>query len=245
MNVFIYDYFVNEKRYNRDIIKLETRMTDLGLNGRIYRVGVNQNIGNLIAGEIDRTAKTIILVGDDSTFSRSLDAIAEKKIPAAIIPIGKTNQIARSLGVSNVEEACNILASRRMEIIDLGQANGSLFINKASISTDKTSINIDSDYSIEVGGEGSINVINLPIEEDNHLFRHSPNDSRMELVIATKEGSAFKKQDSLTLLPFNNITVTNDNNTLILDGSKTIKCPVEIKISNKKLNMIVGKGRMF
>jgi len=35
MHVYVYDSFLNQKKYDRILARLETRITDLGLNGKI------------------------------------------------------------------------------------------------------------------------------------------------------------------------------------------------------------------
>ncbi len=34
MHVYVYDSFLNQKKYDRILARLETRITDLGLNGK-------------------------------------------------------------------------------------------------------------------------------------------------------------------------------------------------------------------
>ena len=38
MHVYIYDSFLNHKKFEKIIARIETRVTDLGLNGKINRL---------------------------------------------------------------------------------------------------------------------------------------------------------------------------------------------------------------
>lgn len=246
MHVYIYDYFVTQAKYSRLTAKLETRITDLGLNGKICRVGLMQSIGSVIENEIDRGVKTIIIVGNDSSIHKALNYVADKKIPLGIIPVGDNNYLANALGIKNTDSACDILASRRIESIDLGLANNNHFLNKASINTSGTTIENEAGYSIEIGGQGSINIVNLPISSDDISKINSfPNDDKLELVINIKEKGIFSKNNEQTILPFNRINLLNKQSPVTLDSCATINCPVQILLSNKKINVIVGKERNF
>jgi len=62
MNVYIYDDFLNKSKYNRAINRLEIKLTDLGLNGKIVRLGAIKNIHDAVEGEIKNGAKPLLLL---------------------------------------------------------------------------------------------------------------------------------------------------------------------------------------
>ena len=101
MHVYIYDDYVNEKKYNNSLAHIETRITDLGLNGKIIRLGVMKNALEAITNEIKRGAKTIIAVGNDKTINKIINAIInyeisnqiENNTPLGIIPVGEKNNL--------------------------------------------------------------------------------------------------------------------------------------------------------
>src|SRR3989339_363418 len=97
MNIYIYDSYVGHKKYQSKIAKIETRITDLGLNGKIIRLGVMSSIYNSIEGEVQKGAKNIIIVGNNNLFAQAINSVAKLKslhttvgdIPLGLIPIGK------------------------------------------------------------------------------------------------------------------------------------------------------------
>ena len=124
MNIFIYDSFLNQKKYDRLLARVETRITDLGLNGKISRLSPTRNVSETITNELKRGAKTIIAVGNNKTINQIINSLAGSQAPLGIIPIGEdNNDIAKSLGIESIEAACDILSARLLVKIDLGLAN--------------------------------------------------------------------------------------------------------------------------
>lgn len=261
MHVYIYDSFLNKKRYDNVLARVETRLTDLGLNGKIARLGPMKNIRSIVENELKRGAKTIVAVGNDQTVSQVINAMSgaeqikmpKSSAPLGIIPIGKNNNyIASSLGIEFEELACDILAARRIEKLDLCLANNNFFISNATITSDGTILEIDKTYSIEITGRGEINIINLPAGDKNlpAKAKSSPHDGIFELFIKTKTKGGFFKINAgavgESIFSLKKLTILNNKNyPAILDGVLEAATPVEISILKQKLNVIVGKERSF
>ena len=58
MHVYIYDSFLGHKKFDNTLARIETRLTDLGLNGKISRMGAMKNIQSTVSNELKRGAKT-------------------------------------------------------------------------------------------------------------------------------------------------------------------------------------------
>jgi diacylglycerol kinase family enzyme len=269
MHVYIYDSFLNHKKYDGVLARIETRLTDLGLNGKIARMGAMKNIQSAVENELKRGAKTIIAVGDDQTVNQVIGAMAKfnqtgslslgekntirQSVPLGIIPIGKDNHfIAESLGVSREEEACDILSGRRIEKLDLGQANDSFFLSSASITNGGTVIEMDKTYSIEILDEGEVNVVNLATSRKPKPanVKFNPQDGTLELFIRTEKKRGFLKfagaETGESIFSLKKLTIHNNKNRpLILDGSLEVPTPARINAIKQKLNVIVGKNRNF
>ncbi len=249
MNIFIYDSFLSEKKYSNTLSKIETRITDLGLNGKIIRLSLLKNIIGSIDNEIKRGAKTLIAVGNNHTLNKVLNSLCVSnhpdalKIPIFIIPVGKeNNEISQNLGISNFLNACEILSSRRVEELNTVTANSSYFLSEANINTIGTKVEIDKNYTIEIIEQGSIIINNLNLNKkelpDNTICL--PNDDKIELFIKSKKDKKIK-----SVFAFDKIIIENKNKNLILDKSAEIKAPVIVKLSEKKIKLIVGKDRAF
>ena len=249
MHVYIYDSFLNQKKYEKIIARVETRITDLGLNGKINRLGPMKNINDLISTELSRGAKTITAVGNDETVCRAINSMAGSEVPLGIIPISKKkNLIAASLGIGEEEEACDVLSARRIIKMDLGMANNLYFLANASIDNKGTKIEINKNYSIEIMESGEVGIVNLKTEDKRlpENIKSNPQDGMLELFIKTKQAKGFlKKLTGQSIFPFKHLTIINEQRPVVLDGAIEVKTPVEISVAKHALNVIVGKERGF
>jgi len=244
MHVYIYDEYLNKTKYNRAINRLEIRLTDLGLNGKIIRLGGIKNIKGTIQNEIKLGAKTIIAVGNNQTVNKIIGAIIDteiygdfqKKTLLGLVPIGDDNSIAASFGIKNIDEACNILLARRVEKIDLGLVGNYYFLNQASIQSLGTTIEID-DYSLEMMERGEVRIINL-LSDQKETIKSNPHDGKLDILIRTR-----RRDESL--ITVKNLKVSNPQEKLIVDGVVEINTPVQVGIMKDKVSVIVGKDRLF
>lgn len=249
MNIFVYDSFLNQKKYDRLLARVETRITDLGLNGKISRLSATRNVQETITSELKRGAKTIIAVGDNKTVNQIINSLAGSQVPLGIIPIGdNNNSIAKSLGIESVETACDILSSRLLIKLDLGLASQTYFLSNISINNQGTVIDMNKNYTIETAEKGLIYVFNL-IGDQIKLppnVKFFPDDGLLELVVNTYETkNFFTRHDHQSIFKIKKITIHNLKHQLILDGSIPIAAPAEITVVKKHLNVIVGKNRKF
>lgn len=259
MHIYIYDTYVNQKKYDSTTARIETRITDLGLNGKIIRRGIMSSVYDSILNEIKKGATTIIAVGNNDLLSEAINSLAKiaslnilnKGVPLGFIPVGKkNNSIAEYLGIEFEENACDTLSARRIETLDLGLANNNFFLFYATIPTNNTSIEIDEDYSIEIKQSGEVYIVNMPIGLNlPSEVKANAKDQILELFIKTKQNKKFlpisSDKSSQSIFPFKKLRIINKKLPVIIDNSLEIKTPVDINIAREKINLIVGKNRNF
>lgn len=247
MNIYIYDDYLNKSKYSRVLNRVEIRLTDLGLNGKIIRLGTIKNIKDILQNEIKNGAKTIIAVGNNQTVNKIIGSVIDnelygffqKNILFSIIPIGADNSIAESLGIKKEEEACNILLARRVKKIDIGIVNNYYFLNKATIPCQGTLLEIDGKYTIETVEKGEISIFNLKSSaNDDKNLKINPIDGKLDIYIKNRN-------QNKTFISVKKLKITNPNYPLVLDGIIEIKTPADISIVTGKLNVVVGKDRSF
>lgn len=246
MNIYIYDDFLNKSKFNRVLNRVEIRLTDLGLNGKIIRLGSIKNVRDVIQNEIKNGAKTIVAVGNNQTVNKIIGSIIDnelygffqKNILFSIIPIGDDNSIANSLGIKKEEEACNTLLARRVKKIDIGLVNNYYFLNKAVIEGQNTILEID-DYILESQERGLISIYNLKSsQDDDKNLKINPIDGKLDIYIKNKN-------KDFSFFSSKKLKISSKKNSLILDDVVEIKTPAEISVIPGKLNVIVGKDRSF
>jgi diacylglycerol kinase family enzyme len=244
MHVYIYDEYLNKAKYNRAINRLEIRLTDLGLNGKIIRLGGIKNIKGTIQNEIKLGAKTIIAVGNNQTINKIIGAIIDTEIYSdfqkltllGLVPVGDDNSIASSFGIKNIDDACNILLARRVEKIDLGLVGNYYFLNQATIQSAGTTLQID-DYSLEIVEKGEVRIINL-LSDQAEKIKSNPHDGKLDILIRTR------RHDE-SIITVKKLKVTNPQEKLLIDGVFEVTTPTEVSIMKDMVNVIVGKDRMF
>ncbi len=245
MNVYIYDDFLNKTRYRRILTKIEIRLTDLGLNGKIIRLGTIKNVREVIQAEVKNGAKNIIAVGNNETVNKVVSALVsnkaydlfQKEILFSIIPIGDNNSIADSLGINKGEESCNIILARRVETIDIAWAGKNIFLNKAELVTTFAEVEIDNAYQLEIKKNVLLQIININNNKNiPYLEKINPKDQLLNISI--------NKGKDETFIATNNIKIKGSGE-LLLDSCISEPIPIEIGLLKQKINIIVGKNRSF
>lgn len=246
MNIYIYDNFLTKNKYKRTLNRVEIRLTDLGLNGKIIRLGLIKNVKEFIQSEIKNGARNITAVGNNLTVNKIINAILtdnaydffKKDLLFSIIPIGDNNSIANSFGISKAEEACDIILARRKKEIDVGIAKESLFLNKLDLNSVNLEIDINNEFKLKALKQVKLSILNI---NSNKKFPYSekisPCDRRLDLLI---EG----KKNDLSFISSSIFNISGEGEA-ILDDSLKIKAPFKVGLFEKKLNIIVGKNRSF
>ncbi|NCD00646.1 hypothetical protein EOL94_00945 [bacterium] len=248
MNLYLYDDFLNKGKYQKTISKIETRITDLGLTGKIIRLNNLKNIDKIIQEEVKKGARTIIPVGNDKTFTKALKAITReelnyffKDIILSFIPIEKS-EIGLSLGIKNFSDACNLLLARRIEEIELARVNKLYFLTVSKIENSNKKITINSSYSIELLKNSSAYIVNIPNQKLYNKIANISQNNEKDLFLY------IENKNSYSFFPFKKISISKEDgksSEIIIDYGIKEKLPINISISNKKIKLIVGKNRLF
>lgn len=245
-NVYIYDHSLASKKYQKSLEKLETRLTDLGLSGKIYRLAPMTRVQEIIRDELKKSAKTIVVVGGDQLITKVAGLMAGNQVPLGVIPIGETTICANALGIDS-ENACRVLAARRIICMDLGRVNsGEIFLSQLSLSAKNLKIKIDDQITASVEGNTNIQIANvLP---DNYGYKGlivSPEDGRLNAYIFKIESGIFKKDISQSSIACKRLEILSGPYSAILDGSLEVKGIKEVTIFPQAISVIVGKERGF
>lgn len=111
--------------------------------GMILEVAVSPAPGEaarLAAGAVDDGHTTIVAVGGDGTANEVANGMIGSPAALALYPIGSGNDLARSLGYPRGRAKRHlarwIATQARRRTIDVGEANGRIFLNVAGIGID-------------------------------------------------------------------------------------------------------------
>lgn len=103
---------------------------------RVERTASAQHAVDLALRAADLGEMPVVMSGD-GLIGVVGGALAGGDVPIGIIPAGRGNDLARALGIpSDPGGAVEVLAARRVRVIDVGEANGRRFLSIASVGFD-------------------------------------------------------------------------------------------------------------
>lgn len=263
MYYYIYDQFLSQKKYDKVLTQIESKITDLGIKDRIIKMSILKSVKELVTDAIRKGAKTIIAVGNDQTINQVVNLTANQDVVVGIIPIDSNNAIANFLGISDSLEACEIISARKVETINLGEINNEYFINSIKICENNLTLECDNAFTLSLTNKNDVISIYNFFSKVNANFNSqkffNPKDNFLEVVVEAKANASVsnflqnllkteKKQTPESIFRVKKINIKNPpskSGSVLVDNFKIFKTPLNIKISDKKLKIIVGKERKF
>lgn len=247
MYYYVYDEFVQDAKYDKLRAAIETRMTDLGIAGKIARLALFRDAGELIRDEVKRGATTIIAVGNDETLQKVIDPAASAGASIGIIPVGSGKQtIASMLGIPAGEAACEVLAARQIEAIDVGLVNKRYFLHEAHIPmSEDLEIICDESYRLSARS-GKIELRNLAFGDDI-VPPGNPIDGKIDFVKRfSKKGWFSKKEEAATWIPMKKLSIRSEHPiSMTIDGGVFEARELHISVVPGAMQLITGKDRIF
>lgn len=243
--LYVYDEFVQGQRYERELALIETRLTDLGIAGKIARLALFRDAGELIRDEVRRGAMTVVAVGNDQTLRKVIDAVADPAIVIAIIPLGQGNRIAEILGVPNGVAACDVLSARLVEDLDTGSVNGMRFLHAVTAEGVRPSCRCEGNFTLSPVRNSTLEIRNLAHSDD--LGAANPTDGKLEFVMRTPRRSwLLKRGDAITFIPFVHLQLSSQESmTLTIDGEEIKGQEFDIRVLPKQMRIVTGKDRKY
>jgi YegS/Rv2252/BmrU family lipid kinase len=157
----MYYYIINPAsgggKINKVQDKLKDRLKELGIAGEFAKSTGPGDVARLTKMAIGRGYKTIVAVGGDGTINEIINAVGDSGVALGIIPMGSSNELANMLGITDWPIACNILAARKVEDVDLGLINDKLFVTAASIGFDNVLFDLKRNQTTGAFGNFAFN----------------------------------------------------------------------------------------
>lgn len=254
MYLYIYDSFLSDKKFERVISSVETRLTDLGISGKIGRLTAFTNARGLIRDEVKRGVQTVVVVGNDETVAKVIEGIDDAPVTLGIIPVGAPLSIARALGIPEGVDACDVLSRRVAQKIDLGMINGRLFLSEVRIPFGNMTIVADGMYRITAfEQESEIVVSNLSTSEIDGADPSSgnPRDGLLDTVISPKAAGFFSRMRRgaelfPSIIPLRKLSISSEEPISVLtDGRICTHQSISIEVVPERLRVITGRERAF
>jgi diacylglycerol kinase family enzyme len=244
MYCYLYDELIHDnKKYEKEVLRIENRLTDLGITGKTSRLALFRNAEEMIRDEVDRGVSTVVILGNDDTVKKILNVLVESDVVLGLIPIGPNNELAKLLGVPEGLDACDVLSARRVEEIDVGTINNRRFLTGVSISDFKAELMCnEGKYRIAPTTKSKLLIRNLDEYSD-------PCDGMLsaEMESVVKKGVLFKRNIlKKSILPFKSLAIRSDRPiTVLVDGDEMEGTRFDVGIEPNVLKVITGKERVF
>jgi diacylglycerol kinase family enzyme len=122
---------------------LERKVSDEEIAAAFAAQGASAEIRSVPAPELCQAARAaageggvdiVALAGGDGTINAGAAALADTGHTLGILPLGTLNHFARDLGIpQDLEGAVRTMVCGRVREVDVGEANGRVFVNNSSI----------------------------------------------------------------------------------------------------------------
>ncbi len=245
MYSYFYDAFLQDRKYERDLALLETRLTDLGIMGKITRLALFRDSLEVIRDEIDEGAQTLVAVGDDKTFRQAIEAVGDTRTVLGYLPVGNKSVLADLLGVPTGVAACDILSARLVQDIDVGEVNGRRFLHALQCEASDAVVSFEDAYTTTIAGKASLEIRNLAFPDDAGVT--DPTDGKLTLIVRQSQFSLFGSKAHVSKLPFKRAHLFTDRHVnMFIDGGEKIQArEFEIRVIPSRLRLVTGKERKF
>lgn len=235
MYTYIYSAFLQKKNYARKIESIETRLGIFGITGETRRLSHFLTLDSVITDVLKRKNPTVVVVGDDRTLFDVINKIVGRPVPLGFIPM-KPGFYGELLGIPEGEPACEVLAARRIEALDVGRIDRHYFLESAAGTVSEGLTLRGGEFFLKPRKRAEVSFANIGFG--------NPSDGVFETVVFTRPffGKAWTIE---AMVPMRGCVIEGGAMRLLLDRQRTVNEVTRIVLESKALAMIVGKERKF
>lgn len=266
MYAYFIDDWTGQRKYLREVDGLDLRLTQNGLAGRKIKLNRLHDLDSSVRDLAANGVRAFVAVGNDNTANRLINSLlkladagelAARKYWFAILPIGASQQIAKSFGCDNLANAVQAIKNRQTKLIDLGLLNKRHYFVTAATFYGRSSVGFLSYTVSSLRAEYEVSLCNVNIFGDRIKFGSrnffNISDGSLEAVItypALKKGfwpsgrAAGDKQDFIveSIFPFKRLNILSPAKIIkvLADADKEFSTPVMVEVAPARLEVIVG-----
>lgn len=113
--------------------KIRNKLDDLGIRGEWTHTTGPGEATKMAKDAVAKGHTTIVAVGGDDTVNEVMNGILNEKVAIGIIPTGNNNRLASQFGIESWQQACSVLAARRLSSFSLIAAGQQYFLSTLTL----------------------------------------------------------------------------------------------------------------
>ena len=118
----------------RRVSDIAQRLARAGRDGTITTVRGGKALRRAAQSALEAGCDALVAGGGDGTVSALASVTVGSEVPLGVLPLGTLNHFARDVGIPlDLEEALDVVLAGRTRSVDVGEVNGRIFINNASL----------------------------------------------------------------------------------------------------------------
>ena len=206
MYTYIVEAEATQKKYESELNKIESRLVELEIAGRVEKLTILKSLKETINDAIRGQSETVVLIGSDKLINEAMSTLAEADVTLGIIPLGERLTIAEALGIPHGVAACDTLSSRITVNLDLGKVSNRYFLSKLSVPVGaRVTLDCDSKFQVSALVPSAIDIANFS-ELGN------PRDGYLEVIVRPEHARTFLglgrgQFSKASVFPFRKVTV--------------------------------------
>jgi hypothetical protein len=228
---YLYDDFLSDAVFQKIVANIETRASALGIQGRTSRLAIFRSPRELVEQLVRDGAQTVVIVGNDRTLQKVMWFMPDLPVVVGYIPVAEPSEIARVLGIPLGDAACNVLAARRIETLDIGRIADRYFLTEAVIRDTAAAVEIDASFRISPSPIGTIAIRNLGLPTAEGAPADAK-DGKLEVSIEPFIPAERKGWFSFSKVP----ETPRPTRLFMKEGSVVSKEPVDVLVDGQSLN---------
>lgn len=142
--MYFYIFDPGKEREVKYFERIQGRLLNLlaenRIEGETYRVTSIRTVELLIDQALGANAKTLVVVGSDSTLNKAINCLIKEgsALTVGFIPLDPENSLGGILGMSiDIEEAVKTLAGRLVRELDLGKVGEHYFLSQVDLGANQ------------------------------------------------------------------------------------------------------------
>ncbi len=144
--MYFYIFDAGKDREVKNFERIQGRLLNLlaehHIEGETYRVTSIRTVELLVDQAIGLEAKTVIVVGSDSTLNRTINSLVRKNVDITVgfISLDSSSRLGQIFGITaDIDQSVRSLAGRLVAELDIGEINEHYFLSKVELGENQFS----------------------------------------------------------------------------------------------------------